>query len=79
MSEHVKAKRWRESLGLSHEQLGERIGYSREAIYWFERGMTPPRNYVNKLKKGRAIDPFVWRRYKMACAGYAAGRTFNWK
>jgi DNA-binding XRE family transcriptional regulator len=82
VQEHQKLKAWREKLGLDHEELGQLIGYSRETVYWMERGETPPRRYKGAPKHDRVIDPWVWQRFKMACAGLAAqyrsGRKFNW-
>ena len=88
MSEHNKAKRWRESHNLTPDQLGEAIGYSGLSIYWYERGCTPPRppSADKSGKRGKpkhgTIDPWVWKRYKMACAGYAAqlksNKGFDW-
>lgn len=77
-TEFAKARRWRESLGLEQDELGERIGYSRMSIYWFEEGKTPP----VKGKRDRSISPWVWHRYKLACAGYtaelASRKKFDW-
>lgn len=76
----AKARAWRESLNLTQGQLGEAIGYSREAVNWFEQGQTPPRRKANG---DRRIAPWVWKRYEMACAGLAAqlaaGHNFNWE
>ena len=81
-NEHLKLKAWRERMGLSHEELGGLLGYSRELVYWHERGETPPRRYANRNKQNRAIDPNVWNRFKLACAGFDAqrrsGKQFNW-
>lgn len=78
MTEHEKAKAWRNALGMTQPQLAARIGYSREAVFWFEAGKTPPGRARN-----RAIKDWVWQRYKLACAGLDAeikGETkFNWK
>lgn len=86
MKEHEKAKRWRESLGLTRAELGERLGYSAESLYWYERGETPQRTYKGKLKHDRRVDPWVWTRYKMACNGLDAeiygrrkGFVFDWE
>lgn len=76
MTEHEKARKWRESLGLTQQKLGEMLGYSIEAIYWFERGVTPDRG-----KSERRIKPWIWRRYHLACRGLAAEmehRTWDW-
>jgi hypothetical protein len=85
MSEHERAKAWREHHQLSQTQLGELVGYSQSAITWFEAGLTPPRTYHGKKspeRKGRKIHPTVWLRYKAACAGIDAWlrdkRRFDW-
>lgn len=81
-TEHTKARAWREQHQLTPRQLADLIGYSVSAIYWFENGRTPPRTFKNPKRKGRAIDPTVWLRYKAACAGIDAWlsdkRRFDW-
>lgn len=77
--EFDRARAWRESLELTQAQLGEKIGYARETVWWFERGATPPNRGNGASGK---IKPWVWLRYKMACAGYAAsigGSLFDWQ
>lgn len=81
MTEHEKARAWRESLKLSQKDLGEKLGYSKEAVFWFERGLVPPSPRLNKNE--RSIKPWIWQRYKLACLGLAAetamARKWNWK
>lgn len=85
MTEHERARRWREAHGLSSAELSPLIGYSTSSIYWFETGKTPPRTYQGKRspeRQGRKIDATVWLRYKAACAGIDAWlkdkRRFDW-
>lgn len=86
MTEFNKAKAWRETLGLTPEQLAEKIGYTRMSIYWFERGETPPnRNAKSGNGNDRTHKPWVWMRYKRACGDYDAeingrkkGEKFKW-
>lgn len=86
MTEHQKARAWRESLGLSAEQLAEQIGYTRMSIYWFERGETPPnRNAKSGNAADREIKPWVLLRYRRACGdldaqlrGRKKGKEFAW-
>lgn len=77
-TEFARARRWREQLGLDQQAFGEQIGYSRMSVYWFEEGKTPP----VKGKTDRKIKPWVWHRYKLACAGLAAQiasrKKFDW-
>lgn len=77
-SEFVRARRWREGLGLSGAELAEQLGYSRIAIYWFEAGTCPP-----VAGKYKPIKPWVWHRYRLACAGLAAQlvakKKFEWR
>ncbi len=79
MTEHERAFKWREKHQLTRKQLAEATGYSIEAIYWFERGTTPPGR--NTTKAG-PIKDWVWQRYKRACEGYDAelrsGGKFKW-
>ena len=53
-----QARAWRRAMGLTMDQLSELTGYSREAVFLFERGQ-------NSLGKPHA--PYAWRRYKLAC------------
>ena len=81
--EHEKARQWREKAGLTVAQLAELTGYGGQAIYWFEKGMTPP---LRKAKGGkphdRTISPWVMQRYRMACSGVdrelRSGKKFDW-
>ena len=61
------AEKWRKANGWSRPQLAAMIGYSPEAIYWFERGCSPPKR--NGSKGNEPIKPWVWRRYMLACMG----------
>jgi DNA-binding XRE family transcriptional regulator len=74
MSEHIKARQWRERLGLTRKQLANLTGYSYESILVFERGETPTRTWSTKTARypRRNIDEFVWTRYRNCCAGVAA-------
>ena len=85
--EHVKAKAWRERLNLTPQQLADLSGYSVPSIWWFERGLTPPRkrNHVAgeaKTPRERQITWYVWCRYKMCCAAVEAQikseHKFDW-
>ena len=73
MQENVQAKQWRNERGFTVEQLSDLTGYSREAIYCFERG---------KMANGTDIPEWVWQRFKMTCAGVDAqvrsGMNFQW-
>lgn len=85
MTDHEKARAWRLAHALSPKDLAALIGYSVESIFWMEKGMTPERTHANsKFKQGdRAIKPWVWRRYQLACAGIDAelrsGKAFDWE
>lgn len=85
MFEHAKSTKWRERLGLSKDELSKRTGYSCEAIYWFERGETPPNRNAKSGSKSREQKPWVWQRYKRACGdvdaeinGRKKGEIFKW-
>ena len=79
MTEYAKAKAWRVKRGWTQGELGELLGFSRESIYWFERGLTPPGNNGPRPK---TIKTWVWLRYKNACHGVEANLIrrpkFNW-
>ena len=79
MHEHDKAKAWRQAHNLSVQALADLTGYAVPTIYWMERGATPP----NKNSKAPGKIPwYIWKRYKMICAGVEAqlqaGKTFDW-
>lgn len=78
--EFGRARQWREGLEMSKGELANAIGYSEMAIYWFERGETPPYRNSKSGSESREIKPWVWLRYKMACAGFAASKRkkFDW-
>ena len=81
MKENEKAAAWRLSLGLSQKALGEKLGFSKEAICWFEAGLVPP-SANRRTPVQRKIQPWVWRRYKLVCAGYTAeinAKPFDWE
>ena len=73
-NENQQAKHWRTERGFTVDQLSDLTGYSREAIYCFERG---------KMANGNIVPEWVWQRFKMACAGVDAqtrfGRNFMWE
>lgn len=78
MTEHERARKWRERLNLTRKQLAQATGYSQEAIYWFEEGATPP---GRTQKKRGEIQWYVWLRYKRACEGVDSelrGGKFKW-
>lgn len=79
-AEFERARRWRESLGLSQAELGEQLGYSQMSVYWFEAGKMPP--IRGKPNADRRQKPWVWQRYKLACAGLASQistrKKFSW-
>lgn len=70
-TEFEKAKAWRLAHEWSLDDLSQKTGYSRESIYWFERGQTPT---------GQAHAAWVWQRYRMTCAGVQAEMNgkFDW-
>jgi transcriptional regulator with XRE-family HTH domain len=77
MTEHEKARAWREARGLSLAQLAELTGYSPITLRWFEKGLRPPNR-----GRDRTLAPWVWQRYRMACAGVEkqlrSGKEFQW-
>ena len=78
MTEHAKARQWREREVGTRERLAELTGYSVESIYWYERGINPPRG---KKRRQDPIADWVWQRYKLTCAGVTAersGQKFRW-
>ena len=86
MKRHEKAKAWRIKRGLTPEQLETATGYSAIAIYWFERGETPPqRNAKGGNASNREIKEWVWKRWERACGdvdaeivGRKKGQAFAW-
>lgn len=77
MTEHQRAKAWREKHGLTAEQLAKLTGYRPRMIFWMERGESPP----NRTRGAAPTAPWIWQRYKMMCAGVEAqlqGKEFDW-
>ena len=58
MNESEQAKAWRVRMKLTMDDLAKLTGYSREAIFLFEKG-------INSTGKPHAAH--AWRRYKLAC------------
>ena len=79
MTEHEKAKRWLEKVGLTVDDLADMTGYGRRSVYWMLRGESPPNGTRSKPAK---VAPWVWQRFKMACAGAQAqiqsSEEFDW-
>lgn len=75
MTEYQKAKAWRETLNLTSVQLGDMIGYSKEAVWAMERGEAAASHNLEK----RPVDQKVWRRYKCCCAALDAAMKLNHK
>jgi len=71
MNRHEKAKAWRRENGLSQRELGQLVGCSLQTVFNMEKGHLP---------NGRPIDEQAWTRYRMACAGLAAGQqAWDWE
>jgi hypothetical protein len=62
-AEIKRAREWRIGNFKSVDDLAELSGWSREAIYIFERTGGSPR---------------AWQRYRLACAAIAGGDAFEW-
>jgi transcriptional regulator with XRE-family HTH domain len=56
LPEHQKAKAWRLARGLTLDELAHLSGYSKSALSWFERGLSPS-------GKG-PVEQYAWQRYK---------------
>ena len=88
MSEHDKAKKWRERLNLSRRDLADLTGYSYEAIVLFERGATPRRTWSTSARREEAgklanspRGSFAWQRYRRVCHSVHVelqGSKFSW-
>jgi DNA-binding XRE family transcriptional regulator len=78
LTEHERARRWRQKRGFSQAKLASLTGFARETIFWMERGTTSPRPGA----PAKSISPWVMQRYKNCCAGVEAelrsGKVFNW-
>lgn len=75
--ESDQARAWRESWGLTQEELGALTGYSREAVWWMEAGRPPTGGpYATH-------NPRNLRRYRLCCAAVEqqlrTGRVFAWE
>lgn len=69
MSEHDRARQWRDGAGLSRQKLAQMIGYSVSSIQNMENGFT---------KNGAPISKNSLKSYKLCCAAVASGLTFDW-
>ena len=84
ISRHAKADRWRRSLGLSLDELAKLTGYARVTLYWYFRGLTPPRTKRNVAgqQESKPIEAPEWKRFTNICAGVDAQirnrKAFNW-
>ena len=81
--EHHRARAWRDRHGLSTRELATLTGYSVEAVNWFLRGETPPMRRAKGGKpKDRTIAPWVWHRWRLACAAVdhqlRTRKMFDW-
>lgn len=67
-----QARAWRERMNLSTQDLADLTGYSRSAIYKFEKGEGPE----------GALSEWSWQRYRLVCSGVAhqlrTGKEFSW-
>jgi transcriptional regulator with XRE-family HTH domain len=68
MTEHERARAWRDSMSLSPKQLSDLTGYSVPAIRLFESG---------RNTKKEAHNPDAWRRYKLACLAVMFMREYQ--
>ena len=79
MKEFEKAKMWRQKRKLTVDRLAELTGYGPRSIIWFEQGLSPPNA---QSRKARPVQPWVWHRYRMMCAGVErqlqTKREFDW-
>lgn len=82
MSESERAKKWRQKMKLTVDELADAIGFSKETIYLFEKGFTYDGRDARDRVKKRDLSEERWQRYRMACAGVAAqketGKPFRW-
>ena len=67
-AEHHQAKKWRQAQGLSQSQLAKLSGYSKEAVYAFERG-TNDRHLPH--------EAHAWQRYTLVCLAISVLRRNN--
>lgn len=70
LPEHVRARQWRERMGISRAQLAERSGYSPSMIQQFEVGEHP--------QSGNPISEAEWLKYRNICAAITARIQFDW-
>lgn len=80
------ARTWRLARALTIATLAEKTGYAVETIYKYER-LGLPETAVGRPRLRQpapgAIEPWVWQRYRLACAGVEAeiqsGEKFEWR
>jgi transcriptional regulator with XRE-family HTH domain len=79
-----KAIDWRKRVGLTLDDLAAMTGYSKVTLYWYFRGLTPPRTakHIAGRQKSKPIEAPEWQRFKNICAGVEyqlkQGKEFDW-
>jgi transcriptional regulator with XRE-family HTH domain len=80
----TKATGWRKRHKLSLDQLAIMTGYSKVTLYWYFRGLTPPRTakHIAGKQKSKPIGDPEWLRFRNICAGVEYqiknSKGFNW-
>jgi DNA-binding XRE family transcriptional regulator len=79
MTDHERAKAWRQKNGWTLDDLADLTGYSRSSIMWFERGVSPPKAGTYTPRKQ---NQYAFQRYKRACHSVevetSKGKGWDW-
>jgi transcriptional regulator with XRE-family HTH domain len=70
MTEHEKARLWRQAMGLSRKALSQATGFSVSSIADIEAG--------RYRENGHPIPAAVFQKYRLACGAVTADVKFNW-
>ena len=69
ITQSIRARAWRDGLGLSRQRLAKLTGFSAASIRCFESGTI----------RGHPIGPAAWQRYRLCCAAVARETEFDWE
>lgn len=80
-AEAARARAWRLKQNLTVDALSELSGYSVSAIFWMEKGLSPPQPHRGR-STSRSVNPYAFQRYRRVCHSVQtqirSGKPFDW-
>lgn len=77
----ARAKAWRLKQSFTVDRLSELSGYSVSAIFWMEKGLSPPQPHRGRATS-RAVNVYAFQRYRRVCHSVQtetrSGKAFDW-